>query len=112
MSFWEVRGDIFEDLGGHFRGLGGFGGHVGGILAQRVIFGGFLHPGDPPNGAMLGPNSSHVGAKLEYFRNGVAVVGVLERGFNLKGSWHRFLKDFGQKSNPNRPTLDSGESRW
>ena len=49
-----------------------------GKLATRVDFGRFWTPPNPPDGTVLGPSWSHVGAKLEYFGVESVILKVLE----------------------------------
>ena len=71
-------------------GLGGFsgvpglpGGHVGAILAPRLIFVDFGRPPGPQNGANLGPSWGYVGAKLAPFGIIFVFFVVSKLNFNL-----------------------------
>ena len=81
-------------LGQVFVGLWGV---LAGKLATRVDFGRFWNPPNPPDGTVLGPSWSHVGAKLEYFRVESVILEVWRSKINLS-NWHRYSQNFEVKA--------------
>ena len=79
-------------LGGSWGALGK---HVGGNLAPRVGVTDFWRPPGRPQGPILGPSWGHVAAKLGHFGVILEIKWAFLGCFNLEGSYHRFLNDFG-----------------
>ena len=76
-------------LGQVFVGLWGV---LAGKLATRVDFGRFWNPPNPPDGTVLGPSWSHVGAKSKYFGVESVILEVLKSQVATGIDFRRFLK--------------------
>ena len=83
----QNRPNLF--LGQVFVGLWGV---LAGKLATRVDFGRFWNPPNPPDGTVLGPSWSHVGAKLKYFGVESVILEVLKSQVATGIGFRRFLK--------------------
>ena len=82
-------------LGQVFVGLWGV---LAGKLATRVDFGRFWTPSNPPDGAVLSPNWSHVGSKLKYFGVESVILEVSKSKINSSRSWNPCSQNFEAKA--------------
>ena len=72
-------------------------GVLAGKLATRVDFGRFWNPPNPPDGTVLSPSWSHVGAKLKYFGVESVILEVLKSKTNSSRNWNRCSQNFEAK---------------
>ena len=82
-------------LGQVFVGLWGV---LVGKLATRVDFGRFWNPPNPPDGAVLSPSWSHVGAKLKYFGVESVILEVWKSKINSSRNWNQCSQNFEAKA--------------
>ena len=82
-------------LGQVFVGLWGV---LAGKLATRVDFGRFWNPPNPPDGTVLGPSWSHVGAKLKYFGVESVILEVWKSKINSSRNWNQCSQNFEAKA--------------
>ena len=72
-----------------------------GVLAGKLRTGstmaGFAAP-EPPNGDMLGPSWSHVGAKLKYFGVESVILEVWKSKINSSRNWNQCSQNFEAKA--------------
>ena len=82
-------------LGQVFVGLWGV---LAGKLATRVDFGRFWNPPNPPDGTVLGPSWSHVGAKSKYFGVESVILEVWKSKINSSRNSNRSSQSFEAKA--------------